>query len=144
MSQVIYPNCDKPSLSKFIQVLSGSQIFNSLNPPPPPLPHEFWAPKKLQNKHQETRRALKKHEFWAPTTNVRKLAGLSNNMYMSFRHQKTNVRKFAGLSKQHEFGNNQQLSGSSLGSQKTMCFGHQKQMSGNSPGSQQSMYVVSF
>ena len=63
----------------------------------------------------------KKHVFWAPKTNVRKLTGLSNNLYKSFVHQK----QMSGLSK------------------KNMSLGHQKQMSGNPLGSQKA-WVLGF
>ena len=135
--------------------------------------HEFWAPLKKpnfstkkqisvnppgsfymnfgqQNKCQETFWALQKHEFCTPTTNVRKLAGISKKTWVlgtknkgqetrralkkhEFWNQKTNVRKPAGLFETiHEFWAPKQMSGNLLGSQKNMSFGHQQQMSGNS------------
>ena len=74
----------------------------------------------------------KKHEFWAPKTKVRKLAGLSNNLYKSFVHQK----QMSGLSKKKmSLGHQKQMSGNPLGSQKSMSLGVPKQMSGNLLGS---------
>ena len=84
----------------------------------------------------------KKHVFWAPKTNVRKLAGLSNNLYKSFVHQeqmsglskktheslapKTKVRKLMGLSKKHEFWAPKQMSGNLLGSPELCDLGTQQ------------------
>ena len=82
-----------------------------------------------QNKCQETFWALQKHVFWAPKTNVRKLAGLSNNLYKSFVHQKQMSglsKKPTGLSTKHEIWAPKHMSGNLLGSPELCVLGTQE------------------
>ena len=114
-----------------------------------------------QNKCQETFWALQKHEFCTPTTNVRKLAGISKTCvlgaknkcqetrllctkskcrccqkkHMSLGHQKHMSRKPLGSQKSMRFEHQNKCQEPS-GLSKNMSFAHQQQMSGNSLGSQ--------
>ena len=93
-----------------------------------------------QNKCQETFWALQKHEFWTPTTNVRKLAGISKTCALGAKNKcqetrralKQPVQEFCapkanvGAVKKHmSLGHQKQMSRNPLGSQKSMRFEHQ-------------------
>ena len=88
--------------------------------------HEFWTP--TTNVRKLTG-ISKKHVFWAPKTNVRKLAGLSNNLYKSFVHQKQMSglsKKPTGLSTKHEIWAPKHMSGNLLGSPELCVLGTQE------------------